>query len=165
MSAEPISELFYSILHKRISSVYTSAFATRMHSSRMRTARSSSRQLGGCLPQCMLGYTPQVWAWRLPWVWAWRTPPGLGLENPPRSGPGDPTRCGPGCIPACLAGFQAHTQGELEGSPGGYPGLHLRGLQAHTQGGSPPGDLQGMLGYHLQGMLGYHPPPWTDRQV
>ena len=33
---------------------------TRMHSSRMRTARNSSRLLGdeGCPPQCMLGYTP-----------------------------------------------------------------------------------------------------------
>ena len=28
--------------------------------SRMRTARSSSRLLGGCLPQCMLGYTRWV---------------------------------------------------------------------------------------------------------
>ena len=66
---------------------------TRMHSSRMHTARSSSRLLGGCLPQCMLGYTPptQALVWRPPgcgpghpparplnlppWVWAWRPPP------------------------------------------------------------------------------------------
>ena len=34
-----------------------------------------------------------------------------------------------GSIPACLAGFQAHTQGGVEGSVHG-------GLQAHTQGGS-----------------------------
>ena len=34
-----------------------------------------------------------------------------------------------GGIPACLAGFQAHTQGEVEGSGQG-------GLQAHTQGES-----------------------------
>ena len=56
---------------------------TRMHSSRMRTARSRSRLLGGggVLPQCMLGYTPWVWAWRPPWVWAWRSP-GVGLETP-----------------------------------------------------------------------------------
>ena len=48
---------------------------TRMHSSRMRTARSSSHQPGGGggLPQCMLGYT-----------------------NPPGCGPGEPPpRCGP----------------------------------------------------------------------
>ena len=31
---------------------------TRMHSSRMRTVRSSSRLSGGGLPQCMLGYQP-----------------------------------------------------------------------------------------------------------
>ena len=42
-----------------------------MHSSRMRTVHSSSHQLGGGLPQYMLGYTPRcrpgdphVWAWR-----------------------------------------------------------------------------------------------------
>ena len=53
----------------------TTIFITRMHSSRMRTARSSSRQVGeGVLPQCMLGYPPQVWAWRPPWVWAWSPP-------------------------------------------------------------------------------------------
>ena len=32
--------------------------------------------LGGCLPQCMRGYT-STWAW----AWAW-TPPGLGLDSP-----------------------------------------------------------------------------------
>ena len=39
---------------------------------------------GGCLPQCMLGYThtPQVWAWRPP-------PMGVGLETPRGCGPGD----------------------------------------------------------------------------
>ena len=51
-----------------------------------------------------------------------------------------------GGIPACLAGFQAHTQGGSWGVwPGGSPGPHprgklrglaSRGLQAHTQGGS-----------------------------
>ena len=72
---------------------------TRMHSSRMHTACSSSGPWGG-LPQCMLGYppSPQVWAWRPPqvwawrplWVWAWRppwpdlsaSPLGVGLETP-----------------------------------------------------------------------------------
>ena len=65
-------------------------YKTRMHSSRMRTARSSSRLLGG-LPHHMLGYTyppgvgletPQVLAWRPPQVWARRHPPGVGLETP-----------------------------------------------------------------------------------
>ena len=71
---------------------------TRIHSSSMRTARSSSCLRGG-LPQCVLGYTP--------WVWAWRPPLARPLKLPPGCG---------------------------------------------------PGDLQGMLGYHLQGMLGYPPP-------
>ena len=42
---------------------------TRMHSSRMRTVRSSGRRgvgvsaRGECLPQCMLGYTPPWTEW------------------------------------------------------------------------------------------------------
>ena len=58
-----------------------------MHSSRMRTVRSSSYLLGGrgCLPECILGYTP--WAW----AWTWTPPeprPGPGHPPaPPRSGP------------------------------------------------------------------------------
>ena len=44
-----------------------------MHSSRMRTTRSSSSLLGGVYLSAMLGYTP--------WAWAW---------TPPRCGPGDP---------------------------------------------------------------------------
>ena len=66
---------------------------TRMHSSRMRFARSSSHLLGvsasvhaGIHPHQGVGLEippPQVWAWRLPrsdlpsspWVWAWRPPP------------------------------------------------------------------------------------------
>ena len=50
---------------------------TRMHSSRMRTARSSSRLLWGCLPQCMLGYPPECGP---------GDPLGVGLR-PPRPGP------------------------------------------------------------------------------
>ena len=54
-----------------------------MHSSRMRTAHSSSCLLAGvCVPQCMLGYTPQAWVWRPPWVWPWRLPLGVGLDSP-----------------------------------------------------------------------------------
>ena len=74
-----------------------------MHSSRIRTVRSSSRLLGReGLPQWMLGLplppgvglaTPWEFVWRppsrpdpsisppAPWVWAWR-PPGVGLETP-----------------------------------------------------------------------------------
>ena len=69
-------------------------FSTRMHSSRMHTAHSSSRLLGGSAslhaglhtfspPLPGPGDPPQVWAWRPPsqtpqlppWVWAWRPPP------------------------------------------------------------------------------------------
>ena len=71
---------------------------TRMHSSRMCTVRSSSRLLGECLPQCMLGYTP-------PLGLGLDTPsPGLGLDIPlgrhtPRPGPGHPPGSGPGHPP------------------------------------------------------------------
>ena len=45
--------------------------ATRMHSSRMRTSRSSSRWEGWgggvCLSACWDRPSPQVWAWRPPW--------------------------------------------------------------------------------------------------
>ena len=86
---------------------------TRIHSSGMHTNTIT----GGCLPQCMLGYThplgvglqttpprggpgdpPQVWAWRPPpgvdleppLVWAWRPPTQLDPSTPPpRCGPGD----------------------------------------------------------------------------
>ena len=45
---------------------------TRMHSSRMRTTRSSSC-CGVCLSACW-DTAPWVWAWRPPWVFAWRPP-------------------------------------------------------------------------------------------
>ena len=52
----------------------------------------------GGLPQCMLGYPPQVWAWRPPpQVWAW---------NPPGCGPGDsPAAKHAGIPPAMHAGI------------------------------------------------------------
>ena len=83
-------------------------FHTRMHSSRMHTACSRSRLLGGvCLSACWDIHTPLVWVWRPPslgvgletplarplnfppWVWAWR-PPCRPLNFPPGCGPGDP---------------------------------------------------------------------------
>ena len=94
---------------------------TRMHSSRMHTARSSSRLLGGgvCLSACW-DTPPWVWAWRPsqcgpgnpppgigletppgqtpqlpPWVWAWRPPPGQTPQLPPGCGPVDPSRPDP----------------------------------------------------------------------
>ena len=68
-----------------------------MHSSIMRTARSSSCQAGGgsasvhagihC-PQCGPGDAPGVSLENPPWVWAWR-PPGQTPQLPPGCGPGD----------------------------------------------------------------------------
>ena len=61
--------------------MYSSKFTwiTRMHSSRMRTACSSSRLGGVYLSACW--DTPQVWAWR---------PPSQTPQLPPGCEPGDP---------------------------------------------------------------------------
>ena len=48
----------------------------------MRTVSRSSRLLGECLPQCMLGYTHPSPGLGLD------TPSGLGLDTPPVPGPG-----------------------------------------------------------------------------
>ena len=88
----------------------------------------------GGLPQCMLGYTP-------PWLWAWR---------PPRCGPGDPPGCGPGYpAPRCGPGDPT-PRPDPSSSPLGV-GLETCKACWDTHA---PGDLQGMLGYHLQCMLG-----------
>ena len=84
-----------------------------MHSSRMRTARNSSRLLGGvCLSACWDTppgvdlETPWVWTWRPPgvgqtpqlppWVWTWKTSQARPLNFPPGCGPGDPPGQTPG---------------------------------------------------------------------
>ena len=68
---------------------YINVLATRMHSSRMSTARSSSPLLqGGCLPQCMLGYSPCCGPGDPPVVGL--RSPGCGPGAPPGYGPGDP---------------------------------------------------------------------------
>ena len=135
----------------------------------MRTASSSSRQLWGeGLPQCTLGYTPhgvgletpRVWAWRLPrcgpgdlpQVWP-RDAPGQTPQPPPGCGPGDlprpdPSTSPPGCWPG-----DPRPQSDPWSSP---LGVCLETCKACWDTPPPPGDLQGMLGYHLQGMLGYH---------
>ena len=87
------------------------AMKIRMHSSRMGTARSSSRQPGGSAS-----------------VHADIHPPGVGLETPPDQTP--------------------------QASPWVWAWKPARHVGIH-----PPGDLQGMLGYHPP------PPPWTDRHV
>ena len=71
-------------------------FYRRMHSSSMRTARSSSHRGGvylsacwytppGCGPgdttHCGPGDTPQVWAWRPPWPEPSTSPLDVGLET------------------------------------------------------------------------------------
>ena len=111
-----------------------------MHSSRMRTTCSSS--CWGGLLQCMLGYTPLVWAWR----------PLLArpLNLLPGCGPGDPLRPDPSTSPLGV-GLETPPARPLKLHPGCGPG-NLQGMLGYT-----PGDLQDMLGYHLQGMLGYHP--------
>ena len=69
-------------------------------------------------------------------------------------------------MPACLAGFQAHTQGgSLGGSGKGGLQAHTkgefegdlvrRGLQAYTQGGSWRGSGQGGLQAHTQGICSW----------
>ena len=76
------------IPHDTINETFT---LTRMHSSRMHTAHSSSRW-GGGLPQRMLGYTPpQGVGLETPWVWAWRPPQARPLNFPLGCRPGDPT--------------------------------------------------------------------------
>ena len=93
---------------------------TRMYSSRMHTAHSISYRGGGGLPQCMLGYTP--------WVWAWRTPPGVGLAwKPPEA---RPLNFPPGCGPGNLQGMLGYH----------HPWDLLQGMLGYH--------LQYMLGYH-----------------
>ena len=94
---------------------------TRMHSSRMRTARGSSRPYRGLrgLPQCMLGYThpptprcgpgnlsldvgleiPPGVGLETPLGVGLETPLGVGLETPPGQTPQLPPGCGPGDPP------------------------------------------------------------------
>ena len=61
-----------------------------MHSNRMRTARSSSRLLGGVyLSAC----------WDTPVGLGLDTPRGVGLETPPSQTPQPPPGCGPGDPP------------------------------------------------------------------
>ena len=91
--------------------------STRMHSSRMRTARSSSSLLRGVRGVCLSAYwdthLPRAWAWTgpgpghpwawiplglspdtpTPWAWAW-TPPPPGHGHPPGPESGHPPGLG-----------------------------------------------------------------------
>ena len=97
---------------------------------------------GDPLPGVGLETPSQVWAWGPPQVWAWRPPRPDPSTSSPGCGPGDP--------------------------PGQTPQLPPLGVSLETCKACwdtpPPGDLQGMLGYHQQGMLGYHPSP-VDRMT
>ena len=92
------------------------------------------------LPRVWPG-NPWVWAWRPPWVWAWR---------PPRCEPETPLWCGPGAPQAKLLNFPPGC------GPGDPPrpdpltsplGVGLGTCKACWDT-TPPGYLQGMLGYH-----------------
>ena len=127
-----------------------------MHSSRMRTTRSSSRRGGGSAsvhagihpPGCGPGDTPLG-------VGLETHPPGVCLENPPRP---DPSTSPLG------VGLETPLDRPLNIPPGCGPG-NLQGMLGYHP--PTPGDLlQCMLGYHLQCMLGYHPPSlWTESQT
>ena len=117
---------------------------TRMHSSMMRTARSSSHQLGGvCLSAC----------WDTPPRCGPRDPPGVGLDSLPL-GVGLETPLGVGLETPQARPFKL---------PLGCGPENLRGMLGYT----PPRDLQGMLGYRMPCMLGCSPPVnrMTDRHV
>ena len=88
-----------------------------MHSSRMRTARSSSRLLGDRLPQCMLGYTPQGLGLDTP-PELWATPPGLGLDPP---GVGLDTPLGVGLDTPIHVGLDPPPQPDPKPPPGSGP--------------------------------------------
>ena len=125
-----------------------------MHSSRMRTTRSSNCQ--GGLPQCMLGHTPPGCGPG--------DPPGCGPEDPPgcgppryepadhpKCGPGDPSRPDPSTSPLGV-GLET-PQPDPSTAP---PPCMWAWTPARHAGIAPRDLLQGILGYHLQCMLGYH---------
>ena len=85
-----IDVLYLPFLHQS-AKFYAHIFETRMHSSRIRTARGSSCQLGVCLSACWVTPPLGVGLETPLWVWAWRHP---------QCGPSDPPVCGPRYPPA-----------------------------------------------------------------
>ena len=71
-------------------------YLTRMHSSRMRTARSSSCRGGVCLSACLDTHTPGCGPGDTPWPDPSTSLLGVGLETPPGQTPQLPPGCGPG---------------------------------------------------------------------
>ena len=104
-SEKKVKIMWLNLIFQTYLEMHLTSMVTRMHSTRMRTARSSSRLLEGgvCLSAC---WDPP------PWAWTWPTPLGVGLETPLGvgletlwCGPGDPTPLAkppnipPGCGP------------------------------------------------------------------
>ena len=112
----------------------------KMHSSRIHTTRSSSCQLGGVSASVHAGIPPQVWAWTPPWCGP-GDPPGVNLETPSGQTP--------------------------QLSPWVWTWKPPQARLLNFPAGCGPGDLQGMLGYHLPCMLVYLPPVnrMNDRHV
>ena len=119
---------------------------TRMHSSRMHTACSSSCLLwGGCLPQCILGYPHQLCTWRPPSCGpgdllgvGLETPPHVGLETPQARSLNFPVG----------VGLETPQARPLNSSIQCGPGDPTLARLLNFPPGYEPGDLQCMLGYH-----------------
>ena len=124
-----------------------------MHSSRMRTTRSSSHQLGGSASVHAGIHTPLGVGLEAPLVVGLETSPGcgpgdplgVGLETPPNGyGPGEPPCQTPQApLPGCGPGNVQDMLGYTPPRPARHAGIY------------PPGDLQGMLGCHPSTL-------WTD---
>ena len=96
-----------------------------MHSSRMRTSRSSSHLLGG-LSQCMLGFNPPGPGPGYPPVVGLDTLPGVGLDTPKPDPPTSPLGLGldthPGQTPNLPLGLGLDPPARPQNLPAG-PGL------------------------------------------
>ena len=93
-------------------------FVTRMHSSRMRATRSSSRLLGGVCLSVGLETLPGV---------GLEIPPGVSLD-PPGCGPGDPPQARPlnfppGCGPGDLQGMLGYHPPPTPWKPARHAGI------------------------------------------
>ena len=128
---------------------------TRMHSSRMHTAHSSSRLGRGSQPGTPPEQAPSKAGTPLgPGTPLEQAPPGAG--TPPQAGP--LTRS-PSTSPLAVGLDQIPLHFPLgcgPGDPSWTPAARHAGIPPALHAGiPPPGDLlQGMLGYHLQCMLG-----------
>ena len=119
-----------------------------MHSSRMRTARSSSHLLGaGVFASAHAGIPPGPGPRHplSPWVWAWR-PPLARPPNPPGRGPLDPSPARPPTSPLGV-------------------GLETPPSQTPQPPGCGPGDPQPDPPTSSPQMWVWRPPPPADRET